>query len=473
MFKNIKYLSFLGLLIFCLTSCDQEGYDFTEETTIDGEPVFEAPELKVNVRDNDGNVISDALLHFYFDGEKKITLATDTNGEVMTELPIDANGEVNTLIFCEKEEYNDNVLRIDSEHIQSGEVDVILNNYGGFFGGSNVQGMLNTEVIKLNGSVTDNFGNPGGFIVIVFEEDFIAIGDTSVFIDYAPIVNGDYEILVPSNTELYLCIIELSDCTFENFTSINEEDLDLGSGLYAELIGGFFQDTTLPTNNNGGQNGSSESILEVVGSLKDCIDQPMANTEVILAVSNFSGFDTLEILNTDQDGNFFGEINRCNISSTSLVLQITPDPSTGLAAYTETLGFDSSLALLDFGDIEICYREYLQLSDGTNEIFEENLEILNYDEANGVLDIVVINSFGNESMLFEFRKDTSGMWFGQKFEVAFGSTIAYVNTESFNVDVADFNDGFSLKCDITNLEIEFAEPFPLVSTFEGAIVVNK
>lgn len=471
--KNFAYFLVFSLCIL-VSSCNKDdAYDITETIITEEEPTEGTPDITIRTIDGVGQSVPEAAITVYVNGVNEVQEITDANGEAQITLPTLPEGE-RAFLFGEKTLYDENLIRIEPEDIQAGVVEIVLRQPEPIDGydGSNVLPLITSSSVLVNGMVTDPLGNPAEGEVLIFEGSLFSGGfSNSVNLD----ANGYYEMLVPDNQNLLLLILPDEDCTPFNIF-LNEPDVPMPPfPFYAENIGPFTQDTTLPTNTNATPN--EEVSINVMGTIMDCDNNPFPNSKLLF--SNRDG-EVMDSLYTDATGAFntIVEVTICG-GSDMLIIEVIPPASTGLDNGEFYADFSSSDTQIDFGTLNIgggC-GNFLTFTDDdeNNIIILEPIELVNYDP-NAMLVItesdVLTGPLGSGEINLVIEKNGPQNWSITTFEYVRDGVSLYVNNGTPVVILQD--NGTTIFCVIQGLIVDVLSGPNAGQTLElsGALAVN-
>ncbi len=450
--KNILFL--LALVCFVLTSCQkEEEFDEIAIEVTEQPPQEINPEVSFRAIDRNGNPLSDVKLQVFEEGTQALEVFTDNTGMVTTEIPSQTL-EKRLLLLGEKEVYKDHVVRIEPEQIESGLVEIVLSpvETSASIIESNASTLVTSDVVLLNGQVTDASGNRGGFAVYIYELDAILNGDTTLFADYVLLDNpqGTYEMLVPANVDLVLSIFEFDPCSADQFRTINAEDIALPDGYFGENIGSFTEDTTLPTNTNAGEITGQPVDLTFNGKVIGCGDLPVANSFVSFYTIDFTGGSLLGSTTTDSEGIFSKTLNIGCVGYPGFVA-IVNSPNTPQFSYSTNYveGEDS----VDFGELASCGQSIFTIGNHTNtgDITSNNLIVADYEEEVSIR--ITASANATDQFLLAGDKMNNGFWSMSEFEYYENGELLYrLNSQDMIFSVIDDVD--RIRMNILGIEVD-------------------
>ncbi len=449
--KNIFLL--LAFAFFVFTSCQKEDeFDKIEIETITEEPQEINPEITFKAVDKNGVPISDVNLQIFEEGTQTLELLTDNSGTVTTEIALESLDK-RLLLRGEKTIYEDNILRIEPEQIAAGFVEITLTSTEEStpITGANVASLLRTDVVLVRGRVTDAVGNPGGFLVYIYELDAILNNDTTLFQNYVFLdQQGFYEMLVPVDVELALSIFEIDGCATTQFKTINAEDIPLPEGYFAESIGSFSEDTTLPTNTNASQSNGATLELTFTGSVVDCDGIPVENATVRFYSVDFITPRLIGSVTTDANGYYNTILDAGCLGLPTIVATISA-PNTPQVSYS--VDYVEGETTVDFGDRVICGASTFSISDHystANRISNNHLLLESYVAGTSL--IITENLNAAEQFLLVAETNTDGNWVCTSFEFYQDGELLYRNSEDFLFLLAD--DGDKIRLNIIGILVE-------------------
>lgn len=449
--KNILFL--LALVCFVFTSCQkEEEFDDIDIAVIEDEPQEINPEISFRAVDVNGTPLTDVKLQIFDEGTQKLEVFTDDSGSVTAQIPSETL-EKRLLMLGEKAIYNDNILRIEPEQIEAGIVEIVLTPVEETtpINESNVSSLLSSDVVLVNGRVTDAVGNPGGFIVYIYELDAILNGDTTLFQNYVYLDgNGSYEMLVPVDVELVVSIFEFDPCSADQFRTINAQDVSFPDGFFGENIGTFTEDTTLPTNTNAGQITGQPVDLTFTRSVVDCDGLPIENSMVRFFTVDFTGGTLIGSVNTNSDGSFSRTLNVGCVGFPSYVAVIN-SPNTPPFSYSTA--YNEGEDTVEFGEMESCGQSSFTISNHintTDQITNNNLILAAYEEDVSVT--ITANTNATDQFLLTGEKMPNGFWTGTGFEFYQNGTLLYRGNQDFLLSLID--DGDRVRINLIGIEVE-------------------
>ncbi len=312
----------IGLLFILGFSACQKDLDFIDVETITEEPrELEDTDMVIGVFDNEGVGIPNSIVNVVYEEEIQSTIVTDENGSATYTIPAPILENEEVFFWIQKISYYDAADKLQEENIQSGSkefrlIDLNSNPINAQVGngGFELEDIFNTSSVRLTGKVLDSNGSAGAATVMIFESE--ALNNSGFFNLTFTDENGNWELLVPAETELKYTVYQETPC-FGTSVLNTDELVDPITGLMAESIGPFSEDTTLPELTSLDVGGViTESFLSGIAS--NCQGIPIPNVLVDITVE----YDTYIFSNgafTDENGLFEVVIPGCGAASSVLI----------------------------------------------------------------------------------------------------------------------------------------------------------
>ncbi|MEM9821093.1 MAG: hypothetical protein AAF985_08480 [Bacteroidota bacterium] len=467
--KFLKYLMLSSCFLSLFACTPDDEFDIVETQTEIEAPNEIDPEVAIIVSDPSGNLLEGVRLAYYDNGEKKTETMTDFNGQAKLVLR-NHDEDTRGIVFSQKASFNDQVLRLENVHVEANQLSFTMEvpdeNSPGLH--TNVEGFLSNDFVLISGNVSDGTGTPGVGTVFIFEPEAVIEGDSSAFSNTTIIdENGDYELLVPQGIELYAVIYEFDVCSPNLINFINEEDVLINGSYFAQDLGAFTEDTTLPPNTNAHQTVSEEINVFLSGTALDCVGEALMDATVEVYTIGFPS-ELVATVATNGDGYYQAELTQC-----------TNFPAVGVRIFSGSnfkdfsLPFDVNDPVVDFETQSVCFDNAFQIlvpNEGT--ITYTNFEIESYTAGNS---LVLVETAGATQFRLKFEYDsTTTVWKGTQLELYEGTDLLYESYQDFTVFITDEGQKITGNFPGVNVIVQSGpSQGELLSLFQASFVVYK
>jgi len=351
---KIKY-AYLFVLAILILSCRQEEVETgSPVVTVDPPMEIESAFVQGQISDNEGALITSAVVQFYQGGELVgETMSDDYGFYDSSEIPLQEDQEV-TLAVVE-ESYVAKYKRTLLAEGAGLKVDLRLARANGALPGQDqiLENPGDPTLIRLFGTLTDVMDAPISDAHVLLGWDFEKPSDAELVFKGAydlTDASGFVELLVPEGKEIFFLSVPFDFETGICIDYISEEEVDvLDFGLYFDALGVVTEEQEL-MEQDGLDFGTSSYVIQ--GDFKNCDGTPVSSGEVNMRIfyddSRTRNFHTTDF---GPNGEFSFEFELCDYSGAlDLEMELINQDTFGTQSLIQDVSFPGS----QLGSFEAC-----------------------------------------------------------------------------------------------------------------------
>ena len=352
---KIKY-AYLFVIAILILSCRQEEVETgSPVVTVDPPMEIESAFVQGQISDNEGALITSAVVQFYQNGELVGESMSDDNGFYnSSEIPLQEGQEV-TLAVAE-ESYVAKYKRTLLAEGAGMKVDLRLVRTNGALPGQDqvLENPGDPTLIRLFGTLTDVMDAPISDAHVLLGWDFESPSESELVFKGAYDLtdgNGFVELLVPEGKEIFFLSVPSDFETGICIDYISEEEVNvLDFGLYFDALGVVTEEQEL-MEQEGLDFGTFSYVIQ--GDFKNCDGTPVSSGEVRMSVFYDDGSKTRNFHTTDfgPNGEFSFEFELCDYSGPlDLEMELVNQDTFGTQSLIQDVSFPGS----QLGSFEAC-----------------------------------------------------------------------------------------------------------------------